>query len=175
MASFNFKDTIFPNRLQYTTGAFGACEATTDTGTAIKLAQWTDPTSMVGRNALRFIILLSDGAVSTSSPTAYNSNYYACPYHIYTWRVIPRHRFMSSGMFSRIGACQDGDGRTAGVNNSRHLSTSNLYDADDFRPRQRRHDQPSWHHHAHYRLCYWLGQPVIVNPGTGGTQPACNA
>jgi hypothetical protein len=171
--SFPSKDTIFPNRLQYTTGAFGACEAT-DTGTAIKLAM--DDLNLNGRqNALRFIILLSDGAVSTSSPTAYNGNYYACPYHIYTDGSDPAPSLYVDWNIFQNRRCQDGDGRTAGVNNSRHLSTSNLYDADDFARDKADTINPLGTTTPTIVFVIGLGNAVIVNPGTGGTQPACNA
>jgi hypothetical protein len=166
------KDNIFPNRFQYSTGAFGACVAT-DTGTAIQLAM-QDLNTNGRQNALRFIILLSDGAVSTSSPTAYNSNYYACPYHIHTDASDPAPTLYVDWNVFQNRRCQDGDGRWQS-NSTRHLSTNFLYDADDFARDKADTIYPLTSTTPTIVFVIGLGNEVIVNPGTGGSQPACNA
>jgi hypothetical protein len=106
-------------------GIIGACAAT-NTGSGLVKAG-DDLEGNARSNALRFIILLSDGAVNGSSPTAADNLYYACPKNLVTTSV-DYDQYMEYVNGTRFRVCEDGDARLQ----TKHLSTDILYDADDY-------------------------------------------
>lgn len=106
-------------------GAYGECE-NTDTGDGLKLA-FQNLNANPRSNAVRFIILLSDGAASTSAydaATFYTPAAYACPND----RLNAPSPYYDLYFLNRV--CQDGDSRNNGT--FRHASTDANYDSDDY-------------------------------------------
>jgi hypothetical protein len=108
-------------------GIIGACAAT-NTGDGLVEAG-DDLEGNARSNALRFIILLSDGAVNGSAPNAADNAYYACPKNIVpTSPDYDQYMEYNAVENTRFRVCDDGDARLQ----TKHLSTDILYDADDY-------------------------------------------
>jgi hypothetical protein len=107
-------------------GDYGKCMAT-DTGDGLFEAR-KNLTITARQNALRFIILLSDGAVNGSAPDSAKyydptNGDYACPKNINTTSLD--YDTYTDQYFRE---CQDGDARLS----TYHDSDDPLYDADDY-------------------------------------------
>ncbi len=130
------QDTVFPS-LTYggfpptggvrAQGAMGECE-NTDTGAGLALAL-ADLENNVRSNAVRIIIVLSDGAASTTPYDNWNggfSDYYACP----VYNVADGDYVYGDDNFIERN-CQDGDARNYYL--MRHTTADGvLFDADDY-------------------------------------------
>ncbi len=143
-------------------GSPGECQAT-NTGDALKVA--LEDLENARQNALRFIILLSDGAATTSEPTAatyYSPATYACPKHIQA-NSATRALLYDPYYFRR--PCHDGDSSV------KYGATDQFYDADDYaRDQAKLISDPK---KPTVVFTIGLGAEVKENPGTGGTQKAC--
>ena len=141
-------------------GSPGKCQAT-NTGDGLKVAL-EDLNDHARQNALRFIILLSDGAATTSDPDAATygfSPHYACPKNAKN----DGNLFYDPYYFRR--PCSDGDSTI------KYDSDAQFYDADDYARDQAKliidPERPT------IVFTIGLGAEVTENPGTGGTQKAC--
>jgi len=144
----------------------GYCEAT-NTGGALAKALEILTSTYIRQNALRYIILLSDGAATSSNPgvaSAVPSNY-ACPYTPNPASVGPPTQATYKSDYYRR-PCQDGDSQT------RYLSDSPLYDADDYARDQAKAVADSGNNIIIFTI--GLGTEVTQNPGGGaGTGKDC--
>jgi len=175
------KDTLFPNLWDGgapgavagdpDAGDYGECE-NTDTGDGLKFA-FDNLNLNLRSNAVRFMILLSDGAASTSaydaaqafnpSAPAYDGTY-ACPNE-------KRTQFLSDGspnpfwdQYFSNRPCVDGDARNFYV--FRHSNSNDKYDADDYARDQA--DAIAASPNATVIYTIGLGAEVTDNPGGGG-------
>ncbi|MBM4424648.1 MAG: VWA domain-containing protein [Chloroflexi bacterium] len=145
-------------------GDFGECE-NTDTGDGLLLA-FDDLNSNRRSNAVRFIILLSDGAASTSAynvATNYDPDTYACPNERRTATLQGGSPNPFYDQYFGNRPCQDGDSRNFYV--FRHDSASGDYDADDYA-----RDQADEIADAGNTIIFaiGLGAEVTNNPDGGG-------
>jgi hypothetical protein len=143
-------------------GSPGICQAT-NTGDGLKIA--LEDLENARQNALRFIILLSDGAATSSDPNAakyYSPATYACPKHVQP-NSATRAALYDPYYFRR--PCHDGDSSV------KYKATDQFYDADDYARDQAQliidPKKPT------IVFTIGLGAEVTENPGTGGTQKAC--
>lgn len=159
------KQSLYPN-LYYggdspylpATGSFGECE-NTDTGDGLKFAL-NDLTGNARSNAVRIVILLSDGAASTSANNV-TSNHYACPLYNYTAGISP----YTDPQFTNRN-CQDGDARNNYI--FRHAVGNVKYDADDYA-----RDQADAISTTGNILMYTIGLGTEVTKNPNGGTP-CN-
>jgi hypothetical protein len=135
------KSLLFPNNFyggedlvsgSYVQGTMGECE-NTDTGGGLALAL-TQLQGNVRSNAVRIVIMLSDGAASTTAQDNWDggsTDYYACPIYLNTGAgdAVGDYLYGDSSFYRR--PCQDGDSRNFYL--MRHDTTDgSLYDADDY-------------------------------------------
>ena len=129
-----------PSHANYTAqGAVGACQ-NTNTGDALKLAL-QELQTYARSSALRFMILLSDGAATASSDDANEDNvgnpaFYACSNNNKTFdpNAGPTYNPYGDPYFI-LRPCTDGDSRDTVVATrygGRHNVGSVFYDADDY-------------------------------------------
>jgi len=135
-------------------GAPGKCQAT-NTGDALKIGI-KDLKDNARQNALRFLILLSDGAATSSAPNAViSTNAYACP------KNIKNDGNPKYDPYYFKHPCSDGDSSITHAANDPSL----LYDADDYARDQALEiidkERPT------IVFTIGLGAEVTENPGTG--------
>ncbi|MBI5715504.1 MAG: hypothetical protein HZC38_19055 [Chloroflexi bacterium] len=138
----------------------GYCEAT-NTGGALAKALEVLSSSYIRQNALRYIILLSDGAATSSNPNVASAvlpSQYACPYTINSGAVGPPTQAIYDQYYYRR-PCQDGNSQT------RYASSSPLYDADDYARDQAKAVADSGNNIIIFTI--GLGSEVTQNPGGG--------
>jgi hypothetical protein len=143
----------------------GYCQAT-NTGGALAKALEILTSSYIRQNALKYIILLSDGAATTSNPNVASAvlpSMYACPYTSYT-SVGPPTEAIYDEYYSKR-PCQDGNTQT------RYASNSVFYDSDDYARDQAKAIADSGNNIVIFTI--GLGSEVTENPGTLN-QKGCN-
>jgi hypothetical protein len=139
-------------------GVYGECE-NTDTGDGLRLA-FQNLIDNRRSNAVPIIILLSDGAASTSAydaATAFSPDTYACPNDWLNTASIYYDQYFQNRV------CQDGDSRNFGA--FRHASSSTKYDADDYARTQADVISTAG---GTIVFTIGLGSEVTNNPGGGG-------
>ncbi len=144
----------------------GYCQAT-NTGGALAKALEVLTSSYIRQNALRYIILLSDGAATSSNPNVAPGvlpSQYACPYTFRTGAGGPPTQATYDPYYYKR-PCQDGNSQT------RYASNSPLYDADDYARDQAKAIADSGNNIIIFTI--GLGSEVTENPGTLN-QKGCN-
>jgi Flp pilus assembly protein TadG len=158
-------------------GAVGACQ-NTNTGDALSLAL-AQLQTYARSSALRFMILLSDGAATASSSTANTDNvgvykYYACSNNNKAYDLTPGPTYNPYGdPYFNIRPCSDGDSRdTTDPSGGRHGVGDVAYDADDYA--RDKADAVS-NDGTILLFTIGLGKEVTDNPGVNSFPTGCAA